>query len=180
MDAAPHFLLESPPMDAPATRHRTIETPAGPFVIIRERGGSVTARWDDGTDLGDSVYDPDLLPQLTVRLERYFTGEAVDFDDIPTPDGPIFHRRCWEVCRRIPRGETRSYGELAVMAGSGTGASRAAGQAMRRNRLPVIVPCHRIIGAGGRLYGYNGSVDPAGRELAIKRSLLLLERSTKR
>ena len=65
------------------------------------------------------------------------------------------------------------------MAGSGPGASRAVGQAMRRNPLPVIVPCHRIIAASGRLYGYSGSVDPAGRALAIKRSLLDLERSTK-
>ncbi len=161
------------------TRYRTLDTPAGPFLLICGPDSAVSARWDDGAGLDGSQHDPDLQPELAAKLERYFRGEAEDFDDVPTPDGPEFHRRCWEVCRKIPRGETRSYGELAVMAGSGPGASRAVGQAMRRNPLPVIVPCHRIIAAGGRLYGYSGSVDPAGRELAIKRSLLDLERSTK-
>ena len=161
------------------TRHRILDTPAGPFFLICGSDGAMSARWDDGTDLDGSQHDPDLQPQLAAKLERYFRGEAEDFDDVPTPVGPTFHRRCWEACRTIPRGETRSYGELAAMAGSGRAASRAAGQAMRRNPLPVIVPCHRIIATSGRLYGYSGSVDPAGRELAIKRSLLLLERSGK-
>ncbi len=165
-------------MDVRTTRHRILDTPAGPFFLICGPDGAVSARWDDETGFGDSQPDPDLLPQLAAKLDRYFRGETVNFDDVPTPDGPAFHRRCWDVCRKIPRGETRSYGQLASMAGSGPGASRAAGQAMRRNRLPVIVPCHRIIAAGGRLYGYSGSVDPAGRELAIKRSLLEMERST--
>jgi methylated-DNA-[protein]-cysteine S-methyltransferase len=65
------------------------------------------------------------------------------------------------------------------MAGSGPGAARAVGQAMRTNPLPVIVPCHRIVAADGHLHGYSGSVDVAGSELAIKRSLLNLERSGK-
>ena len=166
-------------MDARVTRHRILKTPAGPFFLICGPDGAVSARWDDEAGFAGSQRDPDLLPELAAKLERYFGGETVDFDDVPTPDGPAFHRRCWAVCRKIPRGETRSYGQLAVMAGSGPGASRAAGQAMRRNPLAVIVPCHRIIAAGGRLYGYSGSVDPAGRELAIKRSLLDLERSTR-
>ncbi len=166
-------------MNAPMTRHRTFDTPAGPFFLNCGPDGAVSARWEDCTGLDGSQHDPDLEPQLAAKLQRYFRGEAEDFDDIPTPAGPTFHRRCWEVCRTVPRGETRSYGQLAAMAGSGPGASRATGQAMRRNPLPVIVPCHRIIATSGRLYGYSGSVDPAGRELAIKRSLLLLERSTK-
>ncbi len=161
------------------TRHRVFDTPAGDFLLICDSGGAVSARWDDGTDLDGSQLDPDLQPQLAEKLQRYFRGEPEDFLDVPTPAGPTFRRRCWEVCRTIPRGETRSYGALAAMAGSGPGASRAAGQAMRHNPLPVIVPCHRIIAAGGRLYGYSGSVDPAGRELAIKRSLLELEGSTR-
>ena len=166
-------------MDVRVTRHRRFDTPAGPFFLICGPDGAVSARWDDGNGLDGSQHDPDLEPELATKLQRYFRGDAEDFDDFPTPAGPTFHRRCWEVCRKVPRGETRSYGELATLAGSGPGASRAAGQAMRRNPLPVIVPCHRIIAAGGRLYGYSGSVDPAGRELAIKRSLLDLERSTK-
>ena len=166
-------------MDVRVTRHRILDTPAGSFVLVCGPDGAVSARWDDDTGLNGSQHEPDLLPRLAAKLQRYFRGLAEDFDDVPTPAGPTFHRRCWEVCRKIPRGETRSYGELAAMAGSGPGASRAVGQAMRRNQLPVIVPCHRIIAASGRLYGYSGSVDPTGRALAIKRSLLDLERSTK-
>jgi len=166
-------------MDIPDTRHRILDTPAGRFFLICGADGTVSARWDDGTGLNGSQHDPELQPRLAAQLQRYFRGEPENFDDVPTPAGPTFHRRCWEVCRKVPRGETRSYSELAAMAGSGPGASRAVGQAMRRNPLPVIVPCHRIIAATGRLYGYNGSVDPAGRELATKRSLLELERSRK-
>lgn len=164
-------------MHAARTRHRLLETPAGPFVLIRGPRGAISARWDDGTGLDGSTHDPELLPELAAALTRYFRGEPVDFDDVPTPEGPPFHRRCWEICRKVPRGETRSYGQLAAMAGAGPRAARAAGQAMRRNPLPVIVPCHRVVAAGGRLHGYSGSVDPAGRELDIKRTLLGLERS---
>jgi methylated-DNA-[protein]-cysteine S-methyltransferase len=166
-------------MDVLTTRHRIFDTPAGAFFLVCDSDGVVSARWDDGSDLDGSQLEPDLQPRLAAKLDRYFRGEPENFDDVPTPAGPTFHQRCWEACRTVPRGETRSYGTLAAMAGSGTGASRAVGQAMRRNPLPVIVPCHRIIAAGGRLYGYSGSMDPAGRELAIKRSLLELERLSK-
>ena len=161
-------------------RYRIFDTPAGAFTLITDPDGALSATWDEELRSGGAVHDPDLLPELSLRLEHYFDGEAVEFQDVATPPGPDFHHRCWSLCRAIPRGQTRSYGELAELAGSGPGAARAVGQAMRRNPLPVIVPCHRIIAAGGRLYGYSGSVDPAGRELGIKRSLLGLERSTPR
>ena len=88
-------------------------------------------------------------------------------------------RRCWEACRSIPRGETRSYGELATMAGERGNAARAAGQAMRRNRLPIIIPCHRVISAAGGLHGFSGSSDQAGPALAVKRALLQIEGALK-
>ena len=158
------------------TRYRIFETPAGPFALIADPDGALSASWDDGPPSGGAVHDQNLLPELSLRLQGYFGGAAVEFEDVPTPSGPDFHRRCWALCRTIPRGETRSYGELAELAGSGPRAARAVGQTMRRNPLPVIVPCHRIIAAGGRLYGYSGSVDPASRELGIKRTLLDIER----
>ncbi len=161
-------------------RYRIFETPAGAFTLIADPDGALSATWDEGLPLGGAVHDQNLLSGLSVQLQHYFDGEAVDFEDVATPPGPDFHRRCWALCRTIPRGETRSYGELAELAGSGSGAARAVGQAMRRNPLPVIVPCHRVVAAGGRLYGYSGSVDPAGRELGIKRSLLGLEGATPR
>ncbi len=166
-------------MDVRVTRHRILDTPAGPFVLICGPDAAVSARWDDGTGFGGSLHDPDLLPELSDRLARYFSGEAADFDDVATPRGTAFRHRCWEHCRAVPRGQTLSYGELAGLAGADRGA-QAAGQAMRCNPLPVIVPCHRIIAAGGRLLGYNGSADPLSPELGIKRWLLGLERSTLR
>ena len=164
-------------MDIRTARHRIFETPVGPFALIHGPDGAVSACWEDGTDLGESKNDPDLLPEISGRLTRYFNGEAVEFDGVATPQGTPFRHRCWEHCRTVRRGRTLTYGELAGLAGAARGA-QAAGQAMRSNPLPVIVPCHRIIAAGGRLLGYNGSTDPHSPELGIKRWLLSLERST--
>ena len=161
-------------------RYRIFETAAGPFALISRGSAEVSAAWiatgDGGALTQGATCEADLLPQLGERLSRYFAGEPVDFDDVPTPAGPPFYRRCWDACRSIRRGETRTYGELAVLAGASQHAARAGGQAMRRNPLPVIVPCHRVVGSGGRLHGYGGSRDPEGRELAIKGYLLALER----
>ena len=116
---------------------------------------------------------------MAARFEQYFAGELVDFGDVPTPTGSPFMRRCWEACRSIPRGETCSYGQLATMAGGQGNAARAAGQAMRRNRLPIIIPCHRVISAAGHLHGFSGSCDEGGPALAVKRALLQMEGALK-
>lgn len=160
------------------SRHRILATTAGSFALIRDDTGALSAAWvdDDGSGLpSGSTLDDTLLPDLSARLQAYFAGKPVEFDDVPTPDGPEFHRACWEACRRIPRGRTATYGELAAAAGDGPGAARAAGQAMRTNPLPVIIPCHRVVAADGSLHGYSGSRDPEGRQLATKRALLFLE-----
>lgn len=162
------------------TRHRIIETFAGAFALIESASGELATIW---TSIGDAAWvlpqgsrhHPRLLPALARRLQRYFAGEAVDFDDVPTPQGSPFFERCWQACRLIPRGETRSYAQLAALAGSDPKAARAAGQAMRRNPLAVIVPCHRVVGAAGQLHGYRGNRDPASPQLAVKRALLCLE-----
>ncbi|MBT8486335.1 MAG: methylated-DNA--[protein]-cysteine S-methyltransferase [Phycisphaerae bacterium] len=113
-----------------------------------------------------------MYEELAGRIIAYFGGAPMDFNDVPTPGGPPFFRRCWEACRRIPPGETRTYAELAAMAGGGNAAARAAGQAMRNNRLPVIIPCHRVRGAGGRLGGFAGEDDPGSVAVDRKRWLL--------
>ena len=94
-----------------------------------------------------------------------FDGYAVDFEDASP-----FHRAAWMACRSIPMGETRSYAWLAERAGR-PGASRAAGQSMARNRLPLVIPCHRVIASDGGMGGFgNGAT-----ELGLKRWLLDLE-----
>lgn len=110
------------------------------------------------------------LPALTNKMRRYFEGDAVAFDEPLEPTiGTEFQRRVWAITRDIPRGHTRSYGQIAHLAGS-PGAARAVGQAMARNPWPIIVPCHRVLGSDGSLTGFGGGVD-------MKRRMLQLEGS---
>jgi len=111
---------------------------------------------------------PAALAEAKRQLEEYFAGERQDFDLPLSPQGTAFQRRVWAELRRIPFGETISYGELAARIGKPS-ASRAVGAANGRNPLPVVVPCHRVIGSDGRLTGFGGG-------LPTKQALLDLER----
>ncbi len=167
-------------------RYRVLDTPTGAFILAQSQQGELRTGWsaawcDDHAGetewlhvLGDTIEDASLLPELTTLLQRYFDGERVSFDHVPTPTGSPFQVACWEVCRQIPRGSVATYGELALRAGSNMSAARAAGQAMRRNPLPIIVPCHRVVGSSG-LHGFAGSSDPASENLAVKQWLLSME-----
>ena len=126
--------------------------------------------------------DPDLLAgvrrgtwneALVRRLQAYASGTPVDFRDVRVDPGRLtaFQRRVVARCRQIPYGETVSYGELAAKAGS-PGAARAVGNCMAANRIPLIIPCHRVVRAHGGLGGFSG---PGGTR--TKRRLLALEGS---
>lgn len=104
------------------------------------------------------------------QLRRYFEGERLDFAvPLDLPERPAFWRRVWGIVAAIPYGETRSYGAVARAAGV-AGAARAVGGAMAHNPVPIIVPCHRVVGSDGRLTGFGGGLD-------MKRRLLEMERS---
>jgi len=122
-------------------------------------------------DFRDVEELPDSMIGVVERLRAYAAGEKVDFSDVRVDDRHLtdFGRRIVTACRRIPRGRTRSYGQLAADCGS-PGGARAVGQAMAKNRYPLIVPCHRVLAAGGLLGGFSA---PQG--LAMKRRLLMLE-----
>jgi len=109
--------------------------------------------------------------QLIARLQAYARGEPEDFSDLAVEFGPLspFQRRVYRRCRRIPYGQTLTYGRLAVLAGSPR-AARAVGRCMARNPVPLVVPCHRVVGSGGKLGGYSA---PGG--IRLKRRLLELE-----
>ena len=130
-----------------------------------------------GLETNEAVLAPGRFAELRKRLLSYFDGADTDFGDIALDfsDAPNFHRKAWEACRAIPRGETRTYKWLANMAGS-PNAPRAAGQTMARNRLPIIVPCHRVIGSDGSLRGF-GSGDT---RINLKFRLLELEGAKRR
>ena len=137
-----------------APQRFTVDTPGGPVTILAADEAAARA--------------------IRARVEAWLRGAADDFADVPTPAGTAFQRACWEACRTIPCGETRSYAWLARAAGSPR-AVRAAGQAMRRNPLPIVIPCHRVVGSGGWIGGYAGDAGPAGATVAVKRGLLELE-----
>ena len=124
------------------------------------------------SEFGDAALDPNRFAEVRARLDAYSGGEDIAFDDLSLDlsDAPDFHRRAWEACRSIPRGETRTYKWLARMAGSPR-ASRAAGQTMARNRIPIIIPCHRVVGSDGSLRGFGSGQT----RLDLKRRLLEME-----
>ena len=168
-------------------RYRILESPTGAFILAQSSEGELRTGWaggwsDDPVDEAEWLYllpgglveDAALLPELAARIERFFAGKAVSFVDVPTPTGSAFQVACWDACRAIPRGETITYGELAERAGSASTAARAAGQSMRRNPLPIIVPCHRVVGSQG-VHGFAGSDDPASESVAVKQWLLAME-----
>lgn len=101
------------------------------------------------------------------QLRDYFAGELTEFSLSLRLEGSPFRRQVWEALRHVPYGEVVTYGELASLAGR-PGAARAVGMAVGHNPISIIVPCHRVIGAGGALTGYAGGIDR-------KRWLLALE-----
>jgi methylated-DNA-[protein]-cysteine S-methyltransferase len=117
-----------------------------------------------------SVAKPSFFGDLILRLQLYFKGERVNFSDALDLSGTTtFQRDVWMLARSIPYGETRTYGWIARGIGKPR-AGRAVGQALGRNRFPIVVPCHRVVGAGGSLIGFSN-------DLEMKRRLIDLEGS---
>jgi methylated-DNA-[protein]-cysteine S-methyltransferase len=114
---------------------------------------------------------PKWVGRLIDKIKKFAAGKVVDWGDVPLAwdKRTEFQRRVQEVCRKIPRGEVWSYGELAAAAGA-PGAARAVGSVMRSNRFPLIIPCHRVVAAGGKLGGFSC---PSGVDM--KRKLLEAE-----
>ena len=160
------------------------ETPAGWMgVVASDKGLRRTtlpqAYAEDCVEqLGDALEralpSPDRFERLRDKLTRYFDGDDVSFADEPLDieDASAFHRAAWDACRSIPKGETRTYKWLAEQAGNPL-APRAAGQAMAKNRLAIVIPCHRVIASDGSLRGYG----KGATRLDLKQRLLDLEHS---
>ena len=104
------------------------------------------------------------------QLDAYFAGERTGFDLALAPRGTPFQHAVWDALRAIPYGETRSYGDIAGAIGRPT-ASRAVGAANGRNPLPIVVPCHRVIGATGKLTGFGGGLETKAALLALERGV---------
>ncbi|MGW3610907.1 methylated-DNA--[protein]-cysteine S-methyltransferase [Micromonospora sp. NPDC005163] len=134
-----------------------LDSPIGEFSVATD-GTSVCGTHFGRVDAAvDEPTDP-LSWQAVTELRAYFAGELTAFTvPVSVPRGSEFERAVWREMTRIPYGETSTYGEVARVVGD-SGAARAVGVACNRNPVPVIVPCHRIVGAGGKLVGFGGGL----------------------
>ena len=145
------------------------ESPLGPLTLVAASDGRLTGVFfpKRARGLAETGRRPDLLADAVRQLDEYFGGERQRFELRLDLRGSSFQRRVWDELERIPFGTTVSYGELARRIGQ-PGEAREVGGAVGRTPVPIVVPCHRVIGADGSLTGYGGG-------LQRKQALLDLE-----
>jgi methylated-DNA-[protein]-cysteine S-methyltransferase len=149
-----------------------MESPVGPLLLAADDRGLREVLFVNGRHKTQPKpeWEKDAAPlkETMSQLRAYFSGKLEEFDLPLAPEGTPFQLEVWRRLCEIPYGETMSYGELAKMIGN-PNASRAVGLANGSNPIPIIIPCHRVIGSNGKLTGYGGG-------LPIKEKLLALER----
>lgn len=154
------------------TVHAVLDSPLGPLTVVSTDDG-LAGLYMDGQrhrppDERFGPRDDTVLPALQEQLSAYWAGDLTDFDVSLATAGTSFQQQVWAALRLVPYGATCSYADLAAAIGRPT-AVRAVGAANGRNPVCLVVPCHRVVGAGGALTGYAGG-------LPRKRFLLQLER----
>jgi len=145
----------------PTTGWTTYQAPIGEILLVADEAGLrqlhlpgfFGARSDDRAEVGASA----ALDRAVEQLDAYFAGELTTFDLALAPAGTAFQQRVWRALADIPYAKTESYGSVAARIGNPR-ASRAVGMANNRNPLPIVFPCHRVIGANGSLVGYGGGL----------------------
>ena len=153
-------------------------SPIGDLRIV-ERDGAIVAieffpfrQPPDGRPLGARSDEEPVLAEAVRQLTAYFARELTDFDLPLAAVGTEFQHRVWDQLEKIGYGETASYGEVAGKLGMSNAASRAVGLANGRNPLPIVVPCHRVIGANGTLTGYAGGLERKQQLLELEQDAL--------
>jgi len=140
----------------------SFHTPLGALTLSEDEGAIVALDWGFGRDQADTA----LLRHGRDQLQAYFDGALTTFDLPLAPAGSPYRRRIWQALSEIPFGQTRSYADIARAAG---GSARSVGGANAANPIPIIIPCHRVVGTSG-LGGYSGA-----EGIETKRWLLNLE-----
>ncbi len=143
--------------------HLSMNTPVGHLSLFEEEGVLVAIEWGTAPE---SEGGP-LLAAARDQLNAYFDGRLRQFDLPLAPDGSDFQLEVWAEMAKIPYGCVRTYGDIAAAIGS---KARPVGGACGRNPIPIVLPCHRVIGADGDMTGYSG-----GQGIATKHQLLRLE-----
>ncbi len=149
------------------------ETSLGP-VGIAEADGNITHLFFRGESFSEKDFcnrETPVLAEAGRQLREYFEGTRREFNLPLAPKGTDFMLRVWTALQEIPYGETRSYKDIACMAGNSK-ACRAVGMANNRNPISIFIPCHRVIGSGGDLIGYGGGLDKKAFLLELERKSL--------
>ena len=156
--------------------YRYVDTAIGRLLLASDDVGLRLIHFENGRRPESPAREwqqrDDVFEDVVAQLNEYFAGTRRQFDLPLAPAGTPFQQRVWAALLDIPYGHTISYGELASRIGQKS-ASRAVGLANGSNPLPIVIPCHRVIGANGKLTGYGGG-------LPIKERLLALERGAQR
>jgi len=154
-----------------------MESPVGRLLLVADDSGLRRIEFSNGRR---SVridrswrQDASFFRKCIAQLQAYFAGELQFFDLPLAPEGTAFQLNVWRRLCEIPYGETISYGELARRIGN-PNASRAVGLANGANPIPIVIPCHRVIGSNGKLTGYGGGLPIKERLLALERCQLTL------
>ena len=141
-----------------------LDSPIGELRLV-ENGGAITAiefspfRTSTGRPIGERRDDHPVLARAAEQLTAYFARELKEFDLPVQPQGSVFQQQVWEQLKLVGYGETASYGQIAQRLGRTNAASRAVGLANGSNPIPIVIPCHRVIGANGTLTGYAGGLE---------------------
>ncbi len=154
--------------------YKKMESPIGKLKLVASKKGLVAILWENDNPrrvrLSDLVADDahPVLVEAERQLSEYFAGKRRAFTVALDMRGTSFQKGVWEALLAIPFGETRSYGQLAKALGNPR-ASRAVGAANGKNPLSIVVPCHRVIGASGKLTGFAGGLETKARLLRLER-----------
>ena len=150
-------------------RHQLIDTPIVTLQLVCEKGALIEINWENKhrAVAQATQEDGELLALAAAEITHFLKSEKRQFTVPIKPTGTAFQTSVWRELRNIPWGETRTYHDIACNLEKPS-ASRAVGAAIGRNPLPLIIPCHRVVGSNGLLTGFAGG-------LAIKRQLLLIE-----
>ena len=148
------------------------DTPVGKLCIGEEDDSITRVTWSK-VPQEYIQEETELILNCKIQLEEYFAGNRKQFDLPLAPKGTDFQKRVWKALTDIPYGETRTYGEIAAAVGSPK-AARAVGMANNKNPIGIIIPCHRVVGANGKLVGYAGGMEKKEWLLSLEKNESIL------
>jgi methylated-DNA-[protein]-cysteine S-methyltransferase len=154
-------------------RWTVIDSPIGELSLAADDDGLRGLRFGAVGTAAPRLVRDSTLTVAQEELKAYFAGELTEFTvPLSDPGGSAFERAVWAQLRRIPYGEMQTYGEVAKAVGD-PGAARAVGVACNRNPVAVVVPCHRVVGTGGKLVGFGGGLERKRHLLELEARVML-------